>query len=45
MDITLLRIIATIVSFITFIAIVVWTMDRKKTDRFEQAALLPFQDE
>ncbi len=45
MDITLLRIIATIVSFITFIAIVVWTMDRKKTYRFEQAALLPFQDE
>lgn len=45
MDITTLRIMATLVSFAAFIGIVVWVLDRRKTQRFEEAAQLPFQDD
>ena len=45
MDITTLRIAATLVSFVAFIGIVLWTLDRRKNKRFEEAAQLPFQDE
>ena len=45
MDITTLRIVATLVSFAAFIGIVVWVLDRRKTQRFEEAAVLPFQED
>ena len=45
MDITTLRIVATLVSFAAFIGIVIWVLDRRKTQRFEEAAQLPFQED
>ena len=45
MDITTLRIVATLVSFVAFIGIVVRVLDRRKTQRFEEAAQLPFQED
>ena len=45
MDITFLRILATVVGFVSFLGIVLWVFDRRKTKRFEEAALLPFLDE
>ncbi len=45
MDITTLCIVATLVSFAAFIGIVVWVLDRRKTQRFEEAAQLPFQED
>jgi len=45
MDITTLRTAATVVSFIAFIGIIFWTMDRKKTPDFDEAAQLPFLDD
>ena len=44
-DITHLRIIATVLSFLCFIGIMLWTLDRRKTRRFEEASRLPFLDE
>lgn len=44
-DITILRIIATVLSFVCFIGIIGWTLDRRKTRRFEDASRLPFLDE
>jgi cytochrome c oxidase cbb3-type subunit 4 len=45
MDITTMRIVATLVSFAAFIGIVIWVLDRSKTQRFEEAAQLPFQED
>lgn len=45
MDITLLRIVATVVGFLCFLGILLWVFDRKKTKRFDEAANLPFLDE
>jgi cytochrome c oxidase cbb3-type subunit 4 len=45
MDITTLRIVATLLSFVTFIGIVLWVLDRRKTQQFEEAAKLPFQED
>jgi cytochrome c oxidase cbb3-type subunit 4 len=45
MDITTLRIVATLVSFAAFIGIVMWALDRRKTQRFEEAAHLPFLED
>lgn len=45
MDITTLRIVATLLSFATFIGIVVWALDRRKSQQFEEAAQLPFQED
>ena len=45
MDITTLRIVATLVSFATFIAIGVWTFSRARTRSFEEAARLPFEQD
>jgi cytochrome c oxidase cbb3-type subunit 4 len=41
LDINTLRSMATLVSFITFVGIIVWTYSRRNTD-FEEAANLPF---
>jgi cytochrome c oxidase cbb3-type subunit 4 len=45
MDINLLREIATVVSFATFIAIVGWTWSRRNRASFEEAGRIPFQQD
>ncbi|SCK56999.1 cytochrome c oxidase cbb3-type subunit 4 [Variovorax sp. HW608] len=45
MDITTLRIIATLVSFVTFIGILVWAYSRRRAQAFEAAARLPFEQD
>ncbi len=45
MDITTLRIAATVAAFVTFIGIVVWTWSRRNADGFEEAARLPFEQD
>jgi cytochrome c oxidase cbb3-type subunit IV len=42
MDINMLRSVATVVSFVTFIGIVWWTWSRQREKDFSQAANLPF---
>jgi cytochrome c oxidase cbb3-type subunit 4 len=37
--------VMTVISFSTFMGIVLWTFVFKKTADFEQAAMLPFADE
>ena len=37
--------VMTVISFVTFIGIVVWTFALKRGADFEQAAALPFADE
>ena len=44
-DINALRVAATVLSFLCFIGIMLWTLDRRKTRRFEEASRLPFLDE
>ena len=43
--ITTLRAVATVLSFICFMGILVWVFDRRKDRRFEEAAQLPLLDE
>ena len=45
MDITTLRILATLGSFAIFLAIVAWAWSRSRRERFEEAAHLPFSQE
>ncbi len=45
MDITSLRIVATLASFITFIGILVWAFARRNTRGFDEAARLPFEQD
>ena len=45
MDVTTLRVIATVVSFVTFIGILVWAYSGRNTQRFEEAARLPFEQD
>jgi cytochrome c oxidase cbb3-type subunit 4 len=45
MDITTLRIGATLLSFVTFIGIFVWAWSRSNAAGFEEASRLPFEDE
>jgi cytochrome c oxidase cbb3-type subunit 4 len=45
MDINILRIVATVVSFVTFVGIIWWALDRRKSRQFQQAALLPLNDD
>lgn len=45
MDITTLRIAATLASFACFVAIAAWAYAGRNRARFEQDALLPFQDD
>ena len=42
MDITTLRIAATLVSFATFIGIAAWAYARRNKARFDEAAAIPF---
>ncbi|MDI1308367.1 MAG: cbb3-type cytochrome c oxidase subunit 3 [Methylotenera sp.] len=45
MDITTLRIAATIISFIVFIGILIWVWRNRKTSDFKEAANLPFKED
>lgn len=45
LDINSLRSLATVVSFFTFIGIIVWAYSRRKTADFEKAANLPFEQD
>ena len=45
MDVTTLRIIATVVSFVTFMGIMVWAFSSRNAKRFEEAAQLPFEQD
>ncbi len=44
-DINTLRSAATVVSFITFIGILVWAYSRRNAADFEEAAQLPFDQD
>ena len=45
MDITDLRIAATLVTFATFIGIVAWAWSKRNRAAFEEAARLPFEQD
>lgn len=45
MDVTTMRIIATLAAFATFIGIVIWAWSRGNKERFEEAARLPFEQD
>jgi cytochrome c oxidase cbb3-type subunit 4 len=45
MDINDLRNAITLLSFGVFIAILVWALSRRNRARFDEAAMLPFEDE
>jgi cytochrome c oxidase cbb3-type subunit 4 len=45
MDITTLRIAATLMCFAAFVGIVVWAWTRRNRARFDQAARIPFEQE
>jgi cytochrome c oxidase cbb3-type subunit IV len=43
MDITTLRIVATLASFATFIGILVWAFSRRHAEAFDEASRLPLE--
>ena len=45
MDVTTLRIVATLASFITFLGIAWWAYSRANRERFDEAARIPFQQD
>jgi cytochrome c oxidase cbb3-type subunit 4 len=45
MDITTLRIVATLASFAVFIGIAAWAWYRPHAERFAEAARLPFEQD
>jgi cytochrome c oxidase cbb3-type subunit 4 len=45
MDINTLRILATVLSFVVFIGIMVWTFSRRNEKDFSEAANLPFEQD
>ena len=45
MDIVDLRSLMTVVSFLTFVGIVVWAYGKGRRQRFDEAALLPFTED
>lgn len=44
MDITSVRIVVTLLSLACFVGICFWAYARKNQARFDEAALLPFED-
>ena len=44
-DVNTLRSIVTVVSFVTFIGIVMWAYSRKNSADFDKAANLPFEQD
>jgi len=45
LDINTLRSAATVLSFVTFIGIVLWAYSRRNSADFEEAANLPFEQD
>jgi cytochrome c oxidase cbb3-type subunit IV len=45
MDVTTLRIVATLVSFATFLGIMAWAFSRRNRTSFDEAARLPFEQD
>ena len=45
MDVTILRIVATLASFLTFLGITWWAYARANRARFDEAARIPFQQD
>ena len=45
LDVNTLRSLVTVVSFLTFIGIIVWAYSRKNSADFEKAANLPFEQD
>ena len=45
MDVTTLRIVATLASFATFIGILAWAFSRGRKKAFEDASRLPFEQD
>ncbi len=45
MDITTLRILATLASFATFLGIAWWAYARRNRDRFDEASRIPFEQD
>jgi cytochrome c oxidase cbb3-type subunit 4 len=45
LDINTLRSVATVLSFVTFIGIVLWAYSRRNSADFEEAANLPFEQD
>jgi len=44
-DVNTLRSLVTVVSFLTFVGIIVWAYSRKNADDFNEAANLPFEQD
>jgi cytochrome c oxidase cbb3-type subunit 4 len=44
-DVNTLRSLSTLVSFLTFVGIIVWVFSRKNTQEFDKAANLPFEQD
>lgn len=45
MDITVMRIAATLVCFAAFVGIAAWAYARRNRDRFDEAARIPFEQD
>lgn len=45
MDINIVRSLVTVAAFCCFVAIVLWAYSKSARKGFEEAAMLPFQDE
>ena len=45
MDITIMRVSVTLISFAFFIGIWIWAYSRGNKERFEEAAQLPFEQD
>lgn len=45
MDITTMRIVATLVSLATFLGIAAWAYARRNRERFDEAARIPFEQD
>jgi cytochrome c oxidase cbb3-type subunit IV len=45
MDISNLRIVATVASFIVFMGIIIWVWRNRKSQDFKDAAELPFKED
>lgn len=45
MDINILRSAVTLISFVTFIGIVIWAVSAKNKSKFDEAAQLPLLEE
>ncbi len=45
LDINTLRSLATVISFLAFIGIIIWAYSRRNAADFEEAARLPFEQD